>query len=313
MIKSGKRKVVSLIGYGSQGRALALNLRDSGHTVLVALPAGSKTRIIAAAEGFRVLPVSRAIAESDTIVFAFPDHRHGDVYRKSIEPSLKSGQCLVFLHGSSIHFGLIKPPKTCDCVLLAPHAPGQAVREEYLKSRQISAFYAVHRNSTGNAINSVFELASAIGIQRKRLVKTTFREEAIGDLFGEQAVLCGGLSMLIRHGFDTLVHHGLKPEHAYLEVAYQLDLIVALVKRHGIEGMLRRISVAARYGSVKNGPRVIGASVRRAMERLYKEVASGKVMAELSTLQNKDISRLNRQVAQLSRSGFERAARKFGT
>ena len=212
MPKDKAKKTVAMIGYGSQGRALALNLRDSGYEVMIGLPSRSRSRRTARADGFQPVRTSgKATALADTIVFALPDHLHGRVYEADIVPNLRPGAALVFLHGLSVHFGLVQPPLECDVILVAPHAPGLKVRERYLTDRSISAFYAVHQDAGGKARAKALLLAGAMGFLRKNLLETTFEDEALGDIFGEQAVLCGGLAMLIKSGFEVLVENGLKP------------------------------------------------------------------------------------------------------
>lgn len=306
------KKQIAVIGYGSQGRAVALNLRDSGYPVKVGLKARSKSRRAAAEDRMVIRSVSEAVAAAELVIMAFPDQFHGRVFAREIGPSLQPGATLVFLHGMSVHFGFVQSPKQCDVVLLAPHAPGLAVREKYVAGeRSISAFVAIHQNYSRRARKTLAELAGALGFDKKRLIATTFADEAIGDLFGEQAVLCGGLAMLIKSGFETLVEYGLKPDHAYLEVAYQLDLIMALVKRYGVEGMLKRISVAARYGSLSAGPRVIDASVKKRMRAVLAEIVSGKFPRKLNALDDAAIRKLNRSLGTLSDPKLEKAARKF--
>jgi ketol-acid reductoisomerase len=311
--KSAKlAKRVAVIGYGSQGRAIALNLRDSGFEIILGLRTGSGSRKKARADKIsQIVTVRQAVEQADIICFAFPDHLHGRVYAKEIAPYLKSGATLWFLHGTSLAFGFVKPPRNCDVIMIAPHAPGNAVREKYLTDRTISAFYAIAQDHSRHALKTIVELAGGIGFEKKRLIKTTVRDESIGDLFGEQAVLCGGLAMLIRNGFDVLVEHGLKPEHAYLEVAYQLDLIIALIKKHGIEGMLERISVAARLGSIESGPKVIDTGVKSRMEKVLKSIESGQFPRRLNSIDDRTIKQLNGRVKELSRKSLEKAARKF--
>ncbi|MDH4155823.1 MAG: ketol-acid reductoisomerase, partial [candidate division Zixibacteria bacterium] len=218
---------------------------------------------------------------------------------------------LLFLHGLSVHFGMVVPAAFCDVILIAPHAPGRAVREKYLTDRSLSAFYAVGQDFTGHARRTALELARAIGFKPQRLIATTFEHEAVGDLFGEQAVLCGGLAALIKNGFEVLVEKGIPAENAYLEVAYQLDLIVQLLKEHGIEGMLRRISVAARYGSARAGPRIIDRTVRDRMKEVADEIITGKFSRGLAKLSGADIIKLNRSLKKLTDPRLEKAARKF--
>ena len=310
-VKTKKR--VAILGYGSQGRAVALNLRDSGYHVVIGLPVRSKSRSKARRDLFRtVVTVPDAVAQADLILMAFPDHLHGRVFDAQVAPHLQQKNTLVFLHGMSVHFGFVHPPEDCDVVLLAPHAPGLSVREKYLKrDKSVSAFIAIHQNPSRHARQTLTALARALGFDTRRLIRTTFADEAIGDIFGEQTVLCGGLAMLLKNGFETLVEHGLRPEHAYLEIAYQLDLIVSLVKRFGIEGMLKRISVAARYGSITAGPRVIDISVKKRMRQIFDEISSGRFPRKLNALDERAILKLNNSLARLSHPLFEKAARKF--
>lgn len=310
--KEKAKKRIAVIGYGSQGRAIALNLRDSGWEVAVGARRGSKSLRRARQDRFRnVGPISRVVANADIVCFAFPDHLHGRVFKQSIGPHLKPGAALWFLHGTSIQFDFVQPPDNCDVILIAPHAPGVAVREKYLADRSISAFYAVHRDRSRRARSLTFALAEACGFKRSRLVKTTFHDEAVGDLFGEQAVLCGGLAMLISAGYETLVKRGIKPEHAYLEVAYQLDLIIGLIKQYGMSGMWGRISVAARYGSLLTGPKLIDRSTRSRMKTVLAEIESGRFPRRLASLTEKDISRISKALNALTPRSFDRAARKY--
>lgn len=313
MAAKGKaKKRVAVIGYGSQGRAFALNLRDSGYEVSVGLRRGSKSRRLANADGIKtILSIPDATAKSDVVCFAFPDHLHGEVFKSEIAPHLKPGATLLFLHGMSVHFGLVKAPPDCDVLLLAPHAPGVAVRVKYLSDRTISAFYAADRNYSKRGIRTVIDLAEAVGFAKKRLVKTTFRDEAVGDLFGEQAVLCGGLAMLIKTGFELLVERGIKPENAYLEVAYQLDLITALIKKFGVAGMLNRISVAARYGSVTNGPKIVDSYTKARMRKILAEIESGRFARQLVALTPAEVRALEKAASRLSHKSLEKAARKY--
>lgn len=303
--------MIAVLGYGSQGRAIALNLSDSGYPVIIGLKKGSASRRVARSDGFREIDsIADVVPRADWIVVALPDHLHGRIFQKDILPHLRPGATLIFLHGFSVHFGFVKPPVDCDVVLVAPHAPGMAVREKYLGERSLSAFYAVHQNHSRRARKSALAVAQAVGIEKSRLVKTTFEHEAVGDLFGEQAVLCGGLASLIQNGFEVLVEKGIPPENAYLEVAYQLDLIVDLIKKYGIEGMYRRISVAARYGSQVAGEKVVGKPVKKRMERLYREIASGRFAAKLNRLNDKEILSLSKRLHRQINPAFEKAGKK---
>lgn len=311
--KAGKaKKQVTVVGYGSQGRAIALNLRDSGYKVVIGLRNRSKSRTKARRDKFStILTVSEAVRQSPVIVVAIPDHEHGRVFERDIRESLSSGSTLVFLHGLSVHFGLVKAPKSCDVILIAPHAPGVALRDKYLSDRSVSAFIAIAQNPSRLAWKTARQLAGGIGIAPKRQIRTTFEHEAIGDIFGEQAVLCGGMATLIKHGFDTLVESGIPPDHAWLEVAYQLDLIIDLIKKHGISGMFGRVSVAARYGSLLAGPRIIDQSVKRRMNRELAGIRSGRFARSLSTLNSRDIAAINNALTRLTSPALEKSARRF--
>ncbi|MEW6013707.1 MAG: ketol-acid reductoisomerase [Candidatus Zixiibacteriota bacterium] len=312
-VKSGLKKTrIALLGYGSQGRAWALDLRDSGHNIIIGLPRRSKSIRIARRDGFKeIAEVSKAVALSQIVIFAFPDHLHGKVYKKDIKPYLKPKTALVFLHGFSLHFRTVIPPNNCDIILLAPLAPGRAVRENYLKKKPVAYFYSIHRDATGMAKATLTSLVHGLRIARRNLIETTVADEAIGDIFGEQAVLCGGLSQLIKAGYDTLVAAGLSSDKAYLEVAYQIDLIVEMIKKFGIEGMLSRISLTARIGSILSGRRIIDSSVKSRMKKVLAEIKSGKFARRLTALDPKSLKRLDAAVRKMSSAAFEKSARKF--
>jgi ketol-acid reductoisomerase len=211
----------------------------------------------------------------------------------------------------SAHFRFVVPPKDCDVILIAPHAPGVAVREKYLTKTSFSAFYAAFQDKSGSALKTTLELARAIGINKRGLVPITFEAEALGDLFGEQVVLCGGLAALIKNGFEVLVENGIPPENAYFELAYQLDLIVELIKQYGLEGMFKRISVAARYGSLLAGPKIIDNSIKKRMEKVFRETQSGRFPRQLNELKDTDISCLSQALKNLTNPLLERVAKKF--
>jgi len=307
-----KKVSVAVLGYGSQGKAVALNLRDSGYHVTIGLKSRSRSAKAARRDGFcRIVPVGKAVAEAGIVCFALPDHLHQRIYKRDIEKNLHSKSILWFLHGFSVHFGLVNPPAQCDVILIAPHGPGIAVRQKFLGDRSLSAFYAIHQDYSGAAKRNIFALSAAMGFRRSRLVKTTFEREAVGDLFGEQAVLCGGLSELVVNGFEVLVEKGLPPENAYLEVAYQLDLIIDLIKNYGIEGMYDRISVTARYGSVMSGDKVVDKSVKKRMLQLYDDIESGKFAHRLNRLTARDIAGLRQRIRRRVPGSFEKAAKKY--
>jgi ketol-acid reductoisomerase len=306
------RDKIAVIGYGSQGRAVALNLIDSGYDVLVGLPNKSKSLHFAKKDGIKEAgTVSEVVKQSDIVCFAFPDYLHGRVYRKEIQANLKKGATLLFLHGFSVHFGFVRPPKGCDVILIAPHAPGIIVREKYLSDKSLSAFYAIGRDSSGTALDRVMELANALGFKKKRLLKTTFEVETVGDLFGEQVVLCGGMAALIKNGFEVLIENGVPPKHAYLEVAFQLDQIIALIKKYGIEGMFSRISVAAQLGSIEAGPILIDKNVKKKMQKRFQEIASGSFAGKLDKLSSTDIKALKDRIKRFTNPALEKAVREF--
>jgi len=310
MAKRLKEKI-TVLGYGSQGRAIARNLHDSGADVLVGLRGRSKSHRLVKQDRLKSASLLDAVKDREIVIVATPDQTHAALFSERFKRGISDGATLVFLHGLSVHFELVSLPESVDITLLAPHAPGLAVREKFVAGeRSISAFYAVKQDVSRQAKVRLFSLAEAIGLDRDRLLKTTFEHEAIGDIFGEQTVLCGGLAMLIKSGFETLVERGLKPDHAYLEVAYQLDLIIRLIKEHGIEGMLKRISVAARLGSVQNGPRIVGPEVKRRMKTVLKEIETGQFARQLADLDADRLKQLNRAIARLSDPRLERAAKR---
>lgn len=312
MSPSSKSLSIAVIGYGSQGRALALNWQDAGFVVSVGLRPGSKNRGRARRDGIAsVITIPKAVAQANCIVFAFPDHLHGRIFAESISPHLKKAATLLFLHGMSIHFEFLAPPPDADVLLLAPHGPGNAVRDNYRAWGKMSAFVGVQQDASGQAQKKLNALALSAGFKMKQLVATTFEHEAIGDMFGEQAVLCGGLAALIKNGFEVLVEEGIDPDHAYLEIAYQLDLIIDLIKQHGIEGMLKRISVAARTGSIESGPRVIDKSTKARMKEILADIKSGRFSRKLESLSPDDLAQIDTKLSTLSHPALEKAARRF--
>jgi ketol-acid reductoisomerase len=271
-LKYLKGKRIAIIGYGSQGKAQALNLRDSGMDVIIGLHHKSKTRIKAKKDGFTVYTTERAAEMADAISFLAPDHLHKEIFDHQIKNHLKPKDVLIFAHAFSIHFNLVIPPKFVDVVLVAPHGPGELTRERFLDGKGISSFIAVHQDYSKEAKKIALAYAKAIGATRDGAMLTTFRDEAIGDLFGEQAVLCGGLAELLKSGFETLVEDGLSPENAYLECVHQIDLIVELIKKYGIAGMFERISQIAEYGSYLSGKKVIN---KTQMKKVLEQVKNG--------------------------------------
>ncbi|UCB51756.1 MAG: ketol-acid reductoisomerase [Candidatus Zixiibacteriota bacterium] len=269
-------KTIALIGYGSQGRSQALNLRDSGLEVIIGLPARSKSRRQARKDGFEVYSTPKAVRAGELISVLVPDHFHKKVYQEQIGPHLCTGKTLIFACGFSVHFRLVLPADFVDVIMVAPHAPGALVRQLFLEGKGVPCFIAVKQNQTGRARDRALAYAKAIGCTRAGALETTFEHEAIGDLFGEQAVLCGGLTQLLKSGFNILVKAGLPPENAYLECVHQLDYIVNAIKSHGIAGMFDRISKTAEFGSHLSGRRVITAQVERQMKKILEEIKEGK-------------------------------------
>ncbi len=266
---------VAVIGYGSQGHAHALNLRDSGVDVRVGLLDGSKSRAKAEAQGLRVLSVAEAVEEADVIVILTPDQVQRHVYADSIEANLVAGDALVFGHGFNIRYGYIKAPEGVDVVLVAPKAPGHTVRREFVDGRGIPDIIAVEQDASGKAWDLALSYAKAIGGTRAGVIKTTFTEETETDLFGEQAVLCGGMSHLVQAGFETLTEAGYQPEIAYFEVLHELKLIVDLMWEGGIAKQRWSISDTAEYGDYVSGPRIIDASVKERMQAVLSDIQDG--------------------------------------
>ena len=268
-------KKVAVIGYGSQGHAHALNLRDSGVDVRVGLAEGSRSRAKAEAEGLTVKTVGEAVKEADLVVILTPDQVQRTVYANEIEPNLKEGAALLFGHGFNIRFDYIKPRATSDVLMVAPKGPGHLVRREYVDGRGVPVLLAVEQDASGQAWDLVKSYAKAIGGLRAGGIKTTFTEETETDLFGEQAVLCGGVSHLVQAGFETLTEAGYQPEIAYFEVLHELKLIVDLMWEGGIAKQRWSVSDTAEYGDYVSGPRIIDASVKERMQDVLKEIQDG--------------------------------------
>jgi ketol-acid reductoisomerase len=302
---------IAVIGYGSQGQAQAMNLRDTGLMPIIGLPPKSKSRSLASKERFEIYTPQKAIERCDSAVILAPDHKHRDLF-ESIPPRLLAGKSLIFAHGLSIAFGLIKPPSTCDLILVAPHGPGVRIRELYKEGKPFTAFWGVEHNATGKANEIAIEYAAAIGCPRQGLFKTSFRDEAIGDIFGEQVVLCGGLTGLLETGFETLVKSGLSPENAYLECVYQLDLIIDLIKSHGPAGMFERISKTAAIGSLDAKDKLFDKSMRQKMKKLFGEIESGRFARSLMRESETGMKQYKRNLAKLKKSKLQKAQEKMG-
>ena len=268
-------KQVAVVGYGSQGHAHALNLRDSGVDVRIGLAEGSKSKAKAEADGLRVLSVADAVEEADVVMILTPDQVQRTVYAESIEPNLVAGDTLMFSHGFNIRFGYIQAPEGVDVVMVAPKAPGHTVRREYVAGRGIPDIVAVEQDASGKAWDLALSYAKAIGGTRAGVIKTTFTEETETDLFGEQAVLCGGMSHLVQAGFEVLTEAGYQPEIAYFEVLHELKLIVDLMWEGGIAKQRWSISDTAEYGDYVSGPRVIDGGVKQRMQEVLGDIQSG--------------------------------------
>ncbi len=275
-----KGQKIAVIGYGSQGHAHSLNLKDSGMDVVVGLRDGSPSGDRAKGMGLTVLPVEEAAMVADIVMILIPDDRQAQVYRDSIRPGLKSGNALFFAHGFNIHYNQIVPPADVDVIMVAPKGPGAMVRQVYDEGGGVPALIAVEQDYTGMALEKGLAYAMGIGAARAGVLETTFKEETETDLFGEQAVLCGGTSELIKAGFDTLVAAGYQPEVAYFECLHELKLIVDLIHNYGISGMRARVSDTAEYGDISRGPRVISPAVREEMRKILDEIQTGKFATE---------------------------------
>jgi len=272
-----KNKKVVVVGYGSQGHAHVLNMRDSGvKNIAVALRAGSTSAAKAEAEGIKVMEVAEAAKWADVVMMLTPDELQGDIYRSELAPNMKKGAALLFAHGLNVHFNLIEPRADLDVLMVAPKGPGHTVRSEYKKGGGVPCLIAIHKDSSGNAHDLGLSYASAIGGGRAGIIETTFREECETDLFGEQVVLCGGLVELIRAGYETLTEAGYAPEMAYFECLHEVKLIVDLIYEGGIANMNYSISNTAEYGEYVTGPRIITAATKAEMKRVLEDIQSGK-------------------------------------
>jgi ketol-acid reductoisomerase len=275
-LKFLRGKTCAVIGYGAQGRAQALNLRDSGIRVLVGLPSRSKSRPIARRQRLEVVGPAEAVSRGDIIFLAVPDTQMAAIYEKEVASFLAAGKTLLFAHGFAIFYGTIVPPKDVDVIMVAPKGLGPMVRREFVRGRGVPALFAVGQSLTKQGKKVALAWAKAIGCTRAGVIETTFQEETETDLFGEQAVLCGGVSALIRAGFETLVRAGYAPELAYFECLHELKFIVDLIHEAGIDGMRSIISETAKWGDLSVGPRIIDHAVQRKMETVLQEIRSGK-------------------------------------
>ena len=275
-----ENRTVGVIGYGSQGHAHALSLRDSGISVVVGLYQGSSSWEKAEGEGLTVATVDEVAQQADMMMMLVPDHLQARIYRESIQPHMKTGKTLMFAHGFNIHYGQIAPPENVDVSMIAPKAPGHRVREIFTQGAGVPGLLAIHQDPSGNAVQDALAYAKGIGCTRAGVLDTTFKEETETDLFGEQVVLCGGVTSLIKAAFETLVEAGYQPESAYFECLHELKLIVDLIYQGGLEYMRYSVSDTAEYGDYSRGPRVVDSRVKDNMRAILSEIQDGSFARE---------------------------------
>jgi len=271
-----RNKALAVLGFGSQGHAHALNLKDSGMNVIVGLYEGSKSIPVAKEKGFEVVATAEAVRRGDVIFMALPDTKQAAAYKKDVAPNLSAGKTLLFSHGFSVHFKTVVPPKNVDVILVAPKGPGHIVRRQYLEGKGVPLLIAIYQNPSQQAKKVALAWAKGIGGTRAGVIETTFKEETETDLFGEQTVLCGGASALILAGYETLVEAGYQPEMAYFECLHELKLIVDLMNEAGISGMRFSVSETAKWGDVTVGPKIVDARVKKRMKAALKDIQSGR-------------------------------------
>jgi ketol-acid reductoisomerase len=275
-----KNKTIAIIGYGIQGRGQALNLRDSGLNVIIGQREGGVNYQKAIDDGFKPMDAGKAAQKADVIMILTQDHLQAEIYKKQLRRYMKPGKALAFSHGFNIHFGQIKPPADVDVWMIAPKGPGSFVRRQYEEGKGVPCLVAIHQNASGNALKEALAYAKGLGGARAGVFETTFKEETETDLFGEQVVLCGGTSELIKAGFDTLVEAGYAPEMAYFECLHELKLIVDIIYEEGIAGMRKRVSDTAEYGDYTRGPRIVTDKTRKEMKKCLTEIQKGKFAKE---------------------------------
>lgn len=306
-----KSKKVAMIGFGSQGHAHAENLRDSGVEVIVGLRPEGSSWAKAAAKGFEVKTVAEATKDADIIMILLPDESQADIFEAEIKPNLEDGNVIAFGHGFNIHYGQIKTPKGVDCIMVAPKAPGHTVRNEFVNGGGIPDLIAVHQDESGKAKDIALSYASAIGGGRTGIIETTFKDETETDLFGEQAVLCGGAVSLVQAGFETLTEAGYEPEMAYFECLHELKLIVDLMYQGGIADMRYSISNTAEYGDYVSGKRVITDESKAAMKEILKEIQDGRFAKDFILERKAGYARMNAERANMERSEIEQTGKKL--
>ncbi len=271
-----KGKTLAVLGFGSQGHAHALNLKESGCNVIIGLYKGSKSAAVAKEKGFKVYETGEAVKKADVIMVALPDTKQASVYKSSIEPNLTKGKTLLFSHGFAIHFKTVVPPEDVDVIMVAPKGPGHIVRRQFVEGKGVPALIAVYQNATRKARKTALAWAKGVGGTRAGVIQTDFKEETETDLFGEQTVLCGGVSELIKAGYEVLVEAGYQPEMAYFECLHELKLIVDLINESGISGMRFSISETAKWGDISVGPKIVDAGTKKRMAKALKEIQNGK-------------------------------------
>ena len=306
-----RRKTCAVIGFGAQGRAHALNLRDSGMHVLVGLYPRSKSRARAKRNGIEVVSTAEAVRRGDIIFVALPDTKMPSVYKAEIAPSLRAGQTLLFAHGFAIYYRTLLPPNDVDVVLVAPKGLGPMVRREFVRGRGAPGLVAIHQDATGKAKRTALAWAKGIGCTRAGVIETTFREETETDLFGEQAVLCGGTTALIRAGFDTLVRAGYPAELAYFECLHELKFIVDLIHEAGIAGMMSLISDTAKWGALTSGPTIIDAETRKRMEHVLRKIRSGGFARDFIREMESGSSRYRKLLHEIEKHPIEKVGAKL--
>lgn len=300
---------IGVVGYGSQGRAQALNLRDSGAQVFVGLRKDGKSWKLAESDGFQPVTVEDASAKADTVLLLIPDPQQPKVFASEIKPNLRAGKTLGFSHGYNIHFGDIVPPKDVDVVMVAPKSPGQRLRELYVNGFGVPSLFAVHQNPSGRAREFVLALCKGIGSSRAGVIETSFKDETETDLFGEQGVLVGGLMRLVIEGYETLVTAGYPPELAYYETCNEMKLTMDLVYQYGFVGMLRRISDTAKFGGLTVGPKVVDRNVRENMKGVLEDIRSGAFAKTWTGDPQKSARELEQMMTELSNHSIEKVGR----
>ncbi|RLI29666.1 MAG: ketol-acid reductoisomerase [Candidatus Hecatellales archaeon] len=304
-----KEKTIAVIGFGSQGKAQALCLRDSGLKVIVGVRPGGASWREASREGLKVLPIAEAAKEADIIHMLIPDMVQAEVYQRDIAPNLAEGKALCFSHGFNIHFKLIVPPPSVDVFMVAPKAPGPRLRELYLEGFGVPALIAVHQNPSGKAWNLALEMAKALGCTRAGVLETTFKDETESDLIGEQTVLVGGLMELIKKGFEVLVEEGYPPELAYFEACNEAKLIMDLIYQAGLTGMLKAVSETARYGGLAIGPQIIDDHVKENMRRAARNVKEGRFTEQWLQEYKAGRRNLNRMLQEIESHQLEKVGK----